>query len=77
MKFRAFGDNVIVCPSLTCALGTSLRRPSIATWPWETSWRAWLVVSARPSRRQTVSRRVSSWRIISSPVTALLWLARS
>src|SRR6266487_7176586 len=58
MKFRAFDDNVISCPGLTCALGTSFRRPSIATWPWETSWRAWLVVSARPRRRHTVSRRV-------------------
>ncbi len=46
-----------------------MRLPSIETWPWETSWRAWRPVWAKPSRRATVSRRVSSWTISSSPVT--------
>ena len=62
-------------PGLTRALGTLRRLPSSSTWPWETSWRAWRVVSANPSRSTTVSRRVSRRRISSSPVTPVLAVA--
>ena len=34
-------------------------RPFTCTWPWETSWRAALRVFARPSRKTTLSSRVS------------------
>ncbi len=68
-KFLALPLISIVCSGFTRALGTFSRLPSSSTWPWLTSWRAWRVVSAKPSRRTTVSSRVSSERIISSPVT--------
>ena len=44
-------------------------RPFTSTWPCDTSWRAALRVLARPSRKTTLSSRVSSnWRSV-SPVT--------
>ena len=64
-------------PGPDLGAGTSTRRPSTFTWPWLTSWRAWRWVSAKPIRSTTASRRVSSWRISSSPVTPVFRLARS